>query len=143
MPKLIVDFAELKAYVDVFNERGHPGFGEPLNPFHWWNFKWKGTLADDVHAYFDDGLIIVLELENPASSIVKNMLAFALCPQKNIMRKLLDIVKNYGTIIYNSEFGDRYRNITKKLNGACWLSDGRHFYAANGGEAWFRLYGQA
>ena len=136
----ITEFAELKAYVDIFNERGHPGFSKPINPFFWWNHIWLGTVDDFVHAYVDDGLVVVLELEDHTT--VKNMLIFALCRQKNILKKILDIVRNYDTVVYNSEYRDRYRNITKKLDGAGWSSCGRHYYTANGGKAWFRLYGQ-
>ena len=130
----VTDFTEIKAYVDVFNEHGHKGFSKPIDPFMWWNFKWKGKVDDTVHAYYDDGLVVVLELEG--TSTVKNLLVFALCPQKNILPRILDILKNYGTIIYNSEFRDRYRSITRRLDGAEWQSDGRFFYSADGESAW-------
>jgi len=136
----ITEFAEIKAYVDILNERGHPGFKEPVNPFLWWNFKWKGKVDDKIHAYFNDGLVVVLELENDRD--VKNMMVFSLCPQKNILTKILDICKNYDRVIYNSEFKDRYRNITKYLDGDTWFSNGRFYYAADGVKAWNRSRSQ-
>jgi hypothetical protein len=136
----IVDFAELKAYVDIFNERGHKGFKEPINPFFWWNHKWAGRIDDSVRAYIDDGLVIVLELENKNSMNVNNMLVFALCSQKNILKRIIDICKEYDNVIYNCEYRDRYKYITKKLgaspDGAS--SNGKFYYSANGG-----LHGQS
>ena len=140
MKKRITDFTEIKAYTDIFNERGHPGFKEPVNPFLWWNHTLPGKVDDAVHAFIDDGLVVVLELEN--ASTVKNMLVFSLCRQKRVLKMILDIVRDYDTVIYNSEFRDRYRNITKKLDGAFWLSNERHCYSADGGKAWSRLFGR-
>ena len=130
----INDFTELKAYVDIFNERGYPGFREPINPFFWWNHECLGKVDDFVHAYCNDGLIVVMELGS--TNEVNNMLVFTLCPQKNILRKILDITKNYDTVIYNSEFRDRYRNITRRFDGSSWVSNGRVYYSANGRKAW-------
>ena len=135
----IEEFTELKAYVDILNERGHSGLKEAINPFFWWNYKWPGKIDENVHAFMDEGLVVVLETDGKNS--VKNMLVFALCPQKSVLKKILTITKNYDTVVYNSEFRDRYRNITMRLDGATWLSNGRHYYAANGGIAWSQLYG--
>lgn len=137
MKRRIIDFVELKAYIDIFNERGHPGVKETVDPFLWWNFKWRGKVDDMVHAYIDDGLVVVLELENKID--VKNLFVFALCPHKDTLKRILDITRNYGNVIYNSCFRDRYRKITEKLDGACSFSDGRFYYAANGETAWARL----
>jgi hypothetical protein len=132
----ITDFSEIKAYVDIFNERGHPGVKEPVNPFLWWNHKWSGKIDDYVHAFFDDGLVVVLELENKTD--VANMLLFALCPQKNILRKVLDITKNYDKVMYNSDCRDRYRSITRRLDGLQSFQGGKFCYTANGRNAWNR-----
>jgi hypothetical protein len=132
---------QLKAYADIHNERGHRGFKEPVNPFFWWNYKRPGTVDDTVRAYIDDGLVAVLELESLDGRDVNNMLVFALCPQRNILRRILDICKDYDTVVFNSEFGDRYKNITKRLDGVCWLSNGRYYYSADGGGSWVKLYG--
>ena len=129
----IVDFTELKAYVDIFNDRGHPGVKEAVNPFQWWNWKWPGKIADSFHAYFDDGLVVVLDVEGRN---VTNMLVFALCPQKNILRRILDTIKFYDIIIFNAEFGDKYKNITRRYDGSSCFSNGRHYYFANGRRAW-------
>ena len=140
MLKRINEFVELKAYVDIFNKWGHSGFKEPINPFFWWNHEKPGTVDDMVHAYIHDGLLVVMELE--AEKRVKNMLVFALCPQQNTLKKILDICRKYDTVVYNSEFRDRYRNINKKLDGNSWQSNGRHYYSAAGRDAWVKLYGQ-
>ena len=87
----IQDFTELKAYVDIFNERGHPGFSEPINPFFWWNFKWLGKVDDNVHAFMDDGLVVILETNGQET--VNNMVVFSLCHQKNILGEYLTFVK--------------------------------------------------
>jgi len=136
----ISEFAEIKAYCDVFNFHGHKGFKEPVNPFLWWNFEHPGILNDSVHAYYSDGLIVVLELKNERD--VSNMLVFSLCPSRNTLRKILDVVKNYGIINFNAEFGDKYRHITRKIDGFRFLVDGKNYYQADGGEAWVKLYGQ-
>jgi hypothetical protein len=144
MKRRIIDFTELKAFVDIFNERDHPGFREPLNPFQWWNFKHKGWVSDTVHAYIDSGLVVLLEIDDEDYYLrkrVSNMLVFALCKQPGILKKILDICKDYAIVNYNSEFRDRYRNITAKLDGASWESNGRYFYVAHGGESWEKLYG--
>jgi hypothetical protein len=130
----IVDFTELKAYVDIFNERGHRGFRESINPFIWWNHKWLGKIDDGIHAFMDEGLVVILELSDGLD--VGNMLVFALCPQKNILQKILDICKDYGNVIYNSEFGNKYQAITKKFDGLHYVSNGRHYYNARGEKAW-------
>jgi len=132
----ITDFTEIKAYVDILNEQGHLGFKEPVNPFFWWNHKEAGKVSDNVHAYYYDGLVVVLELDNP--DVVGNMLVFALCPQKNILKKILDICKNYDTIIFNSEFNNRYENIVRRIDGSSYFSKGRYYYTANGRETWKR-----
>jgi len=137
----ISDFAELKAYVDIFNERGHKGFKKPINPFFWWNHKWAGKVDDSVRAYIDDGLVIVLELESQNSINVNNLLVFALCPQKNILKKIVDTCKDYDNIMFNCEYRDRYKYITKKLDGVSYFQDGRNKYSANGGRACSSLYG--
>ena len=136
----INNFNEIKAYVDVFNEHGHPGFKMPINPFFWWNEKSPGKVNESVHIFYDNGLIVILEMVDEIN--VGNMLVFSLNPQKNIIKRILDITKYYGNIIYNSEFRDKYRNITKKLDGASWLSNGKVYYSANGEKSWERLYNQ-
>ena len=133
----ITDFTEIKAYVDVFNEHGHKGFREPINPFFWWNYKWLGKVDDKVNAFYDDGLVVILELEEKTT--VKNLLVFALCPQKNILKRILTITKDYDSVTYNSEYHDRYRNITRRIDGSSSFTNGRFYYAANGKNAWDRL----
>ena len=130
----ITDFTEIKAYVDILNEKGHPGFSEPVNPFLWWNHKWAGKVDDYVRAYFDDGLVVVLELEDKTT--VKNMLVFAICPQKKILKKIIDICKNYDKITYNSEYHNRYESITRRYDGSSYFSNGRWHYTAKGKQAW-------
>jgi hypothetical protein len=134
----ITDFTELKAYADIHNERGHKGFKEPINPFLWWNHGEPGKVDDTVHAYFENGLVVVLELECRDGKEVNNMMVFALCPQKNILDRVLDICQKYGTVVFNSEFGDRYREIVKRLDGASWQSNKRIYYSAHGGTAWVK-----
>ena len=141
MKKQIIDFTELKAYCDIFNERGHKGYKDPINPFFWWNHKWSGRVDDAVHAYIDDGLVIIFELENKNSLNVDNMQIFALCPQANILKKIVDIARGYDKIVFNSDKLDRYKSIVKRIDGTGW-TDGRYYYAAHGGHAWLRLYGR-
>ena len=139
MRRRIIEFNEIKAYCDIFNERGHKGFRELVNPFFWWNHEKPGFVADSVRAYVDEGLVVVLDVDG---FTVNNLLVFALCPQKKILKKLLDILKYYDTVIYNCDFRDRYRNITKKLGGSRHdgaFSNGRFYYSAKGEEAWSRL----
>ena len=130
----ITEFVEIKAYVDVFNDMGHPGFKEPVSPFLWWSNKEPGKVADNVHIYLYDGLVAVLELDSPKN--VKNLLLFALCKQKNILKKVLAICKNYDIINYNSDFRDKYRSITRRFDGSSHFERGKYYYTANGVNAW-------
>lgn len=144
MKRQIIDFTELKAYCDIFNEAGHKGFKEPINPFIWWNHKWAGKIDNAVHVYTDEGLIVILELESQNSFDVKNMQIFTLCPQVNILKKVLDITKSYGIVKYNSDKRNRYKNITLKLGGSLdgISTNGKSLYFAKGENSWVRLYGQ-
>jgi len=133
----IIDFTELKAYCDIFNENGHKGFKEAINPFFWWNHEIPGKIDDAVHAFIDSGLVIVLELEKMGSKDVKNLLIFALCPQKNILRKIVDICKNYDIINYHTEFNrNRYKNISRRFDGSSQFQGGKYYYSAKGRNAW-------
>ena len=130
----ITEFAELKAYVDIFNERGHPGFREPIDPFFWWNHGEPGKVDNSVKAFIEDGLVVILETE---ADTVKNLLVFSLSQKKKeTLNIILDITKNYGTVIYNSEYHDRYRYISRRFDGSSWFSNNRHYYGANGRKAW-------
>jgi hypothetical protein len=126
----IYEFVELKVYIDIFNERGHKGFKEPINPFLYCNHKCVGMVNSNVHAYMWDGFVIILEMLDLFN--VQNMLIFALEPQKNILSKVVDICRDYGTINYNSDFRNRYYYITKKFDGLQWSKSGKYYYSANG-----------
>ena len=133
----ITEFTEIKAYVDMFNARGHIGFKKSIDPFFWWNHKWPGKIDDSVRAYVDEGLVLVLELDSPIGTNVENFLVFALCPQnKDVLGRILDIIKNYDMIKFNSEFRDRYRSITRRFDGSSYFNNDRHYYCAEGKKAW-------
>jgi uncharacterized protein (UPF0262 family) len=126
----ILDFTELKAYIDIFNEKGHKGFDNPINPFQYWNYKKLGKVDDNIHTFIDDGLIIILELSERVN--IANILIFALSPQKRILQKLIDICRNYSKIIFNSERGNKYDAIARKFDGLHYIQNGKHYYTLAG-----------
>jgi hypothetical protein len=121
----------LKAYIDVFNEHGHRGFSEPVNPFQFYD-------RDDIRFFIEDGLVVVLEV---SGRDVLNLMVFALKRHRDTLRKILDILKKYDTVILNSESRDRYGSIINRLDGSRFRKNGRWYYTANGGHAWAKLYG--
>jgi hypothetical protein len=73
---------------------------------------------------------------------VLNLMVFALKRHRDTLRKILDILKGYDTIILNSETRDRYGFIINRLDGSRFRKDGRWYYTANGRHAWLKLYGR-